>query len=126
MNTIVRRTLAVFAVTLSLVLAASPATATTINRNDIKQTCSTAGGSYSEGSNYARCEYSNGDSYTCNTDVNKCESCTGGKCTVSSAPYRGNVIPTGPAMNAPVSQPSPTKPPMNVPATKPAPAKKTP
>jgi hypothetical protein len=49
----------------------------------VKQGCSVAGGSYSSGDNYARCEYANGDSYTCNTDVNKCESCTKGKCTVA-------------------------------------------
>lgn len=53
------------------------------NSKFTKSDCETAGGSYSSGSNYSRCEYSNGDSYTCNSDVNQCETCTGGKCTVS-------------------------------------------
>jgi hypothetical protein len=57
--------------------------AAAVSKEEVKSTCSTAGGTYTEGSNYGRCEYSNGDSYTCNTDVNQCESCTNGKCTVS-------------------------------------------
>jgi len=88
----------------------------------VKTGCASAGGSYSSGSNYGRCEYSNGDSYTCNTDVNKCEACTKGKCTVSmKAPGAGGV-PGGATTNAPVSNPAPKGP--VAPAGKNAPAKK--
>lgn len=102
-------------------LCAAPANATKIDKTAIKETCSTAGGSYSEGSNYARCQYSNGDSYTCNTDVNQCESCTGGKCTVSIKRPGGVGAPPNPAVKAP---PSPTAPKPLMPATKSAPMKK--
>src|SRR5688572_12426815 len=75
----------------------------------VKSGCSSAGGSYSSGSNYARCEYSNGDSYTCNTDVNKCESCTGGKCTVAIKQPGSSGVPTGPKVLAPAKSPAPAK-----------------
>jgi hypothetical protein len=91
----------------------------------VKSGCASAGGSYSSGSNYARCEYSNGDSYTCNTDVNKCESCTGGKCTVSIKQPGTGGAPSGPKVLAPANSPTPGKGPA-APASKNAPAKKTP
>lgn len=90
---------------LSAILAAgiyfSPAQAKEDLKQVVKDGCGQAGGSYSSGSNYARCEYSNGDSYTCNTDVNKCESCTNGKCTVSIKRPGFGKAPAGPAQNAP-------------------------
>ncbi len=66
-----------------------------------KATCTGSGGTYSSGSNYSRCEYSNGDSYTCNTDVNKCETCMDGKCSVSIKRPGFGKAPTGPVKNAP-------------------------
>ena len=107
------------------VLCVGPAVAAQINKQEIKSTCGTAGGSYSEGSNYARCEYSNGDSYTCNTDVNKCETCTGGKCTVSAAHPGGVSAPAGGgAVLAPPTTPTGPKP-VTSPMTSPS-KKKTP
>ncbi len=105
---------------LSAILAASLFLSPVYAKEDIKQvvkeTCSTAGGTYSSGSNYARCQYSNGDSYTCNTDVNQCESCTNGKCTVATkrpgmgmAPAANkNALPTSskPARPAPAVAPT--------------------
>jgi hypothetical protein len=82
MNSSIQRVLVIATLLLSTGYLA-PAGAKENVKDVVKQGCSMAGGSYSSGSNYARCEYSNGDSYTCNTDVNKCESCTKGKCTVS-------------------------------------------
>ncbi|HKQ30617.1 MAG TPA: hypothetical protein VJS66_04955 [Burkholderiales bacterium] len=91
----------------------------------VKTGCASAGGSYSSGDNYGRCEYSNGDSYTCNTDVNKCEACTKGKCTVSMRAPGASGVPGGPTNLAPASNsPQPGKGAM--PAGKSAPAKKTP
>ena len=81
-----------------------------------KATCSTAGGTYSSGSNYSRCEYSNGDSYTCNTDANQCESCTKGKCTVSIKRPGLGKAPTGPAQNAPPGKTTSKKPVAGAPA----------
>jgi hypothetical protein len=76
-----------------------------------------AGGTYSSGSNYARCQYSNGDSYTCNTDVNQCETCTNGKCTVAiKRPGMG----MGPAANMQNARPTPSKPARPAPAMAPA------
>ncbi len=96
---------------LSALLAASlfltPAFAADDVKQVVKEGCSQAGGTYSSGSNYARCQYSNGDSYTCNTDVNQCESCTNGKCTVAiKRPGMG----IGPAANMQNARPSPSKP----------------
>lgn len=72
------------AMMLSTILAASlflsPAYAKEDVKQVIKEICGQAGGTYSSGSNYARCQYSNGDSYTCNTDADQCEACTNGKC----------------------------------------------
>lgn len=119
---------AVFVVGIALLaLSAAPANATKIDKAAIKDACGTAGGSYSEGSNYGRCQYSNGDSYTCNTDVNQCETCTGGKCTVSIRQPGAGGIPTGPRVNAPATPttPAPSKP-LVAPMVKPAPAKKAP
>ncbi|GEM_PF-4973720 len=100
-------------------LCAAPAMA--VSKEQVKSTCSTAGGSYSEGSNYGRCEYSNGDSYTCNTDVNQCESCTNGKCTVGAKRPGGMPgVPTGGAVLAPQTPPPSPKAPVApmAPATK--------
>lgn len=88
----------------------------------VKSGCGSAGGSYSSGSNYARCEYSNGDSYTCNTDVNKCESCTNGKCTVSITRPGAGGSPTGPG--ASVSPKSPALGKGSTPAIRNVPAKR--
>jgi hypothetical protein len=105
-----------------LTLCVAPANAAAIDKGAVKDTCSTAGGSYSEGSNYARCQYSNGDSYTCNTDVNQCESCTGGKCTVSIARPGAFGGSSSPSVNAPATAPSTPKP--GKPMVAPAPLKK--
>lgn len=78
--------------------------------------CSQAGGTYSSGSNYARCEYSNGDSYTCNTDVNQCESCTNGNCTVSARRHGMPLLPPSGGMNAQPPKPTPPKPALPLPA----------
>jgi len=81
-----------------------------------KATCTGSGGTYSSGSNYSRCEYSNGDSYTCNTDVNKCETCMDGKCSVSiKRPDLGKAR-TGSAQNAPPSKATSKKPVAGAPA----------
>lgn len=92
----------IVAVVLSAFLGGTAGAAENV-KDVVKQGCSVAGGSYSSGSNYARCEYSNGDSYTCNTDVNKCESCTKGKCTVAiKQPGSGGALtaPTTPIKKA--------------------------
>lgn len=95
------RALSMFSAILAAGIYLSPVYAKEDVKQTVKDACSTAGGSYSSGSNYARCQYSNGDSYTCNTDVNKCESCTNGKCTVSIKRPGFGKAPTGPAQNAP-------------------------
>lgn len=50
----------------------------------LKSDCEVAGGTFSKGVNFTKCTYPNGDTYTCNSDVNKCEACTNGKCTVEN------------------------------------------
>ena len=90
----------------------------------VKTGCASAGGSYSSGQNYGRCEYSNGDSYTCNTDVNKCEACTKGKCTVSmKAPGASGAPGGGASALAPANNSAP-KGPVAPASNKNAPAKK--
>jgi hypothetical protein len=120
----------VYAGLMLLAVCVAPAHATKIDKGEIKGACGQAGGSYSEGSNYARCEYSNGDSYTCNTDVNQCESCTGGKCTVSIGRPGTFGGYSGPVVNAPATTPStptPTATPKPLKAMgAPAPVKKAP
>ncbi len=95
------RTLSILSAILAVGIYLSPAHAKEDPKQTVKDVCGVGGGSYSSGSNYGRCEYSNGDSYTCNTDVNQCESCTKGKCTVSIKRPGFGKAPTGPAQNAP-------------------------
>lgn len=109
------RAVSMFSAILAAGIYLSPAYAKEDVKQTVKDTCSTAGGSYSSGSNYARCQYSSGDSYTCNTDVNQCESCTKGKCTVSIKRPGFGKAPVGPTKNtAPgktgPKQPGPTAP----------------
>jgi hypothetical protein len=118
---IIRRSLLIAALTLSAFLT-GPVAAKEDVKDTVKQGCSVAGGSYSSGANYARCEYSNGDSYTCNTDVNKCESCTNGKCTVAIKQPGSSGVPSGPKVLAPATSPVPGK--VLAPAHKSAPTKK--
>ena len=94
------RAVSMFSAILAAGIYLAPAYAKEDVKQTVKETCSVGGGSYSSGSNYARCQYSNGDSYTCNTDVNKCETCTNGKCTVSIKRPGFGKAPVGPAKNA--------------------------
>ncbi len=95
------RTISILSAVLAAGIYLSPAHAKEDLKQTVKDVCGTSGGSYSSGSNYGRCEYSNGDSYTCNTDANQCESCTKGKCTVSIKRPGFGKAPVGPVKNAP-------------------------
>ena len=104
------RVVSMFSAILAAGIYLAPAYAKEDVKQTVKDTCGVSGGSYSSGSNYSRCEYSNGDSYTCNTDVNKCESCTNGKCTVSIKRPNFGKAPMGPAKNALPGRVSPKQP----------------
>ena len=57
---------------------------------DFKWACELEGGTYEDGLNYYQCKFSNGDKVTCSRDVDQCEVCVNGKCTVN------NSVPTSP------------------------------
>lgn len=72
-------------------------------KNVDRDACERAGGAYSEGGDYTRCEYPDGGFYACNAAIGKCRSCAGETCTAEPAAHALTAVPPERAPARPVS-----------------------